>query len=868
MNDPSDPNHTVPPAGSYQTAQLANVAAAVRELEHPRQIGRYEVVRPIGEGGMGLVYQAEQKYPIRRTVAIKLIKLGMDTREVIARFESERQALAMMNHPNVARVLDAGATDAGRPYFVMEYVAGDPITTFADREKLTVRQRLDLFLQACAAVQHAHQKAIIHRDLKPSNILVMLQDGKPTVKVIDFGVAKALSQRLTERTLFTETGQLVGTPEYMPPEQADASTQVDVDTRSDVYSLGVVLYELLSGSLPFDARTLRSGGYNEIQRIIREVDPPRPSTRLSSLGRGADEVARLRQTPLDALARELRSELEWIPLKAMRKERDARYATAAELAEDIQNYLSNRPLRAGPESRAYRARKFLRRNRRAVVASSTIALLLVGGIVATGWQAVRAARAERRAVAASENLREVNRFLTEDLLASAAPDVSRGRELTVREAVDRAAGSVAERFRGRPQSEVAVRRVLAETYDSLGLANFGLPHAQAAYELSRRQHGDDHRETLESAHTLGSVLWSLSRYNEAETILRDAYERSRRLFGQDDDLTLLCLVELASTVRRQRRFDLAEPLYREALAATQRVYGPRSTEAANALNGVAIVLGEQDRDGESEAFLRESVELLRDIAPDSTQFLTTLSNLAKVQQNLGKIDEAESTMREALAGRRRLLKEDHPQTLISMNDLAWILADQKKFEEGEALCRETLERRRRVLGPDHRDTLQSMNALGRILTMQGRYAEAERVLQETVEGRRRVLGEQHAHTLGSMTHLATVYEKQERYRDAAALLAHVADPDRIKSLLQADREALLARYGVCLVRLDRLVEAEPLLKDARSQLSSVTSGAGLDRRRDVLRALATVYDRTDRRRDADACRAELASLSPTTAPGG
>ncbi|MHC4146422.1 MAG: serine/threonine protein kinase, partial [Planctomycetota bacterium] len=356
----SSPDH----GEQSEKSQLAGTTASLQgSMEKPGgRIGRYELLSVLGEGGMGIVYLAEQKHHIRRQVALKVIKPGMDSKRVIARFEAERQALALLDHPNIAHVHDAGTTEAGRPYFVMEFVKGLSITEHCDRHKLTVEDRLSLFRQVCLAVHHAHQKGIIHRDIKPSNILVSLQDDQVVPKIIDFGVAKALSQPLTERTLLTEQGQLFGTPEYMSPEQADMANE-DIDTRSDIYSLGVLLYVLLTGALPFDSKILREGGVEHIRHVIRETDPKTPSTRLTSLGEEAKKVAESRRTEIATLAKKLHKELEWIPLKAMRKERAERYRSASEFADDIENYLNGAPLIAGSLSTVYRLKKLVRRNR-------------------------------------------------------------------------------------------------------------------------------------------------------------------------------------------------------------------------------------------------------------------------------------------------------------------------------------------------------------------------------------------------------------------------------------------------------------------------------------------------------------------------
>ena len=372
--DNSDKEDQLPTASRLTPEEQAMFAGA------PPKVKGYHIISTLGEGGFGIVYLAEQEKPVRRRVALKVIKPGMDSKQVIARFEAEEQALALLDHPNIAQVYEAGMTETGLSYFAMEYVKGTPITEYCDRNKLGIEERLGVFVDVCDAIGHAHQKGIIHRDIKPSNILVFLEGEHVVPKVIDFGVAKAISQPLTERTMFTEQGQLIGTPEYMSPEQAEMVAQ-DIDTRTDIYSLGVLLYELLTGVLPFDPKALREAGFAEIQRIIREQDPPRPSARLSSLGEEAKEAAQSRRTKVAVLAKRLHKELEWIPLKAMRKERTRRYRSASDLADDVQNYLNGAPLIAGPESAAYRVKKFVRRHRALVTGIAAVLVVLVAGIV-------------------------------------------------------------------------------------------------------------------------------------------------------------------------------------------------------------------------------------------------------------------------------------------------------------------------------------------------------------------------------------------------------------------------------------------------------------------------------------------------------
>ncbi|HEX5054000.1 MAG TPA: serine/threonine-protein kinase, partial [Planctomycetota bacterium] len=453
------------PAGAGQAATPAPAPAAPQEGPGTR-IGPYKLLQQIGEGGFGAVFLAEQEQPVQRRVALKIIKLGMDTRQVVARFEQERQALAMMDHANIARVLDAGATDSGRPYFVMELCKGDPIVAFCDKHHLTIAERLELMVQVCNAVQHAHGKGVIHRDLKPSNILVGTQDGRPQAKVIDFGIAKATSQKLTDKTLFTEHQQVIGTLQYMSPEQAEGS--LDIDTRTDVYSLGVLLYELLTGSTPFDKRVLQNSMYSEIQRMIREVEPHKPSTRISDSRAQLVSLAAHRRVEPKRLGTLVRGELDWIVMKALEKDRTRRYETANGLALDLRRFLAGEAVLAAPPSAAYRLRKLLRRNKGAVAAAAAVATALLAGVVGFAWQAqlaqherdqavvARQAEAQERGKAdqlaaaesrqrllAESNERKadaINQFLVTMLGSANIREL--GREAKVSQALDQAAASV------------------------------------------------------------------------------------------------------------------------------------------------------------------------------------------------------------------------------------------------------------------------------------------------------------------------------------------------------------------------------------------------------------------------------------------
>jgi serine/threonine-protein kinase len=784
-------------------------------------VGAYKLIALIGEGGMGTVWMAQQTEPVKRLVAVKLIKAGMDSKQVVARFEVERQALALMDHPHIARVLDGGTTATGRPYFVMDLVKGVPITKYCDEHRLTTRQRLELYLPVCQAVQHAHQKGIIHRDLKPSNVLVALYDGNPVPKVIDFGVAKATGQSLTDKTPVTGFGNLVGTLEYMSPEQAEIN-QLDIDTRSDIYSLGVLLYELLTGSPPFTRKELEKAGMLEMLRVIREQEPSKPSMKLST-SQGLPTLAANRGTEPARLTKLVRGELDWIVMKALEKDRNRRYETANGFAMDVQRYLADEAVQACPPSVGYRFRKFARRNKSRLAVTAVFAVVLLTGAGISAWQAIRATAAEQQAKA--ETVRAegeaksarteaaisnaINDFINRDLLAQADPnipysgDTETSSELRLRTVLDRAARRIEGRFKDQPLVEAALRQTIGWTYLRLNQDRQAEPHLRRAVELRRAHLGAEDRATLQSVQRLAET------HRDAGE-MRQVLEAQRRVLGPEHPDTYLSMFFLAQILRDKRDYVQAVALLRETLAGYRRVLGedsPQTVYTGHVLAHSLVLLGDAGGpadDSEIERLYRVALGFWRKRQEFGWHAWDITARTGQFFESRRRFEEAEAVLREGYERLQHLPGAPPDWSAELANELvstyrAWgkpaLAAEWERKQKGAqvaALVRKTgllLER------PDDIDPLVSEAAL---LAEFGRLDEAASVCRKVIQIK--------ADSFEAHHELAKALSKQEKWVEAAAACRaglQIRPDVRVQHVL-----------GYVLGRLGKFAEAEAAYREA------------------------------------------------------
>jgi non-specific serine/threonine protein kinase/serine/threonine-protein kinase len=856
------------------------VGAAARIGEH---VGPYSLLSILGEGGMGAVYEAEQERP-RRRVALKLIRAGLMTDAMLRRFDFEAEVLGRLEHPGIARIFEAGiaSTAMGRqPYFAMELVRGTPLDEWAREHKSPLKRRLQLLIEVCQAVHHAHTKGIIHRDLKPPNILIG-DDERP--KILDFGVARATDADVRSTMLHTQSGQIVGTLPYMAPEQAAGRIR-ELDTSSDVYALGVIAYELLSGQMPY---SLENMALHEQVRVICEQEPSR----------------------LSRIDRSLRGDVETIVQKALEKDRTRRYHTAGELAGDLKRYLEYEPITARPPSTWYQLAKFTRRNKLLVSAAAGIMLVLAAGVIVSTIFAIRAERQKRQAIDNRAEAEATVAFLTQDVLSGATPQ--RMPDKTVRDAIvkvmlDPAADAIAHRFQDRPTVEAAIRTTLATCYIQLGRSDRALPHAQAALETCRRVLPDDDPRTLRTLALNAAILQNLERLDEAEGLFREALARSRRVLGEDNPDTLYAMGQLGYALWALGNVGESESVCREAMDRYLKVLGPDDPRTLRAICNMVLPLRLLGRYPEAEKYCRDAMDGFRrrNHGEDDDDSLAAMNNLAALMEEQGKHADAEKLCREVLALRIVRLGENHPDTLMTMNNLGHQLQEtgrndlaepllvkaldgcrkslpaghyttrlaltnlarvrlvQHRLPDAESLCRENLGLCLTVLHPNHHETLRSMHNLGFILGQMGKYAEAESLLGQAAKQREVVRGPDHPDTLGSIGDLAGVLAVQGKLEQATPLYATLYHRCATAKLSPAEAAVLMSYYGPALVRMKQYAEADEPLREAARRLRD-TGQASSPEMTAVVTALAEIFDHLGRPEEAKKWRAELSALKAAT----
>jgi serine/threonine protein kinase/Flp pilus assembly protein TadD len=801
------------PGGEARTVTAAGSDPAVTRAEVPSLdayfedvgtvLGPYRLVERLGEGGFGSVWLADQQEPVKRQVAFKILKLGMDTRQVVARFEAERQTLALMDHPNIATVLDAGATVTGRPFFVMELVRGLRMTEFCDQHRMDLRSRVRLFITVCHAIQHAHQKGIIHRDIKPSNILVRMHEGAPLPKVIDFGIAKATGPVAADPAALTQEHQIVGTPAYMSPEQMVPGS-ADIDTRSDIYALGVLLYELLTGQTPFDSRTLLRSGFDALRRALAELEPPPPSVRWAALGEN-DRSATAGARGLDSirLERELRGDLDWIVLKCLEKERARRYATANGLAADLQRYLDDEPVVARPPSRRDRFAKLVRRHKFAFAAAGGVFAALVFGLGIATWMFFEEREARHAARTAAEKSAEVAGFL-ESMLDGVGPAVALGRDTALlRDILDRTAERVGRDLRRQPEVELELRRTIGRTYAAIGALSNAAAVQERALELGRRIDSGPRTNLATILTDLGSTRLQEGRDAEAEALQQESLRLLVAAYGRDHVAVSEPLRRLGTLRSREGKLAEAEALLTEAVRLRRRDWGDDDARTFAALRSLAVLYYRQERHEYLEGVAAGLVESgVRVLGPEHPWVTDVRVLLALAVQEQGRFEDAERLHREVLAAQRKVAGEGHLDTLATSSNLGLVLMFQGRFEEAERLFEEAHVRQEQALGPEHPDTLASLSNLAELRRDQGRIPEAEALFRRVAEVHARTLPESHPNRLENRQGLLVLLAGQGRWEEAEPLardllrlraLAYPAGHPKIADSLGELTRVLLAR---------------------------------------------------------------------------